>query len=526
MARMNTKRTSADARSAVTSEATASGLTFEGAPGFAREAKSELFLAAVSSLNEDSFYESASERTARVAGLVREVAVTDPMWILALVRYLRSTVHLRSIPVIVAAHAAKARLDSGATGTTRQIVDASIGRADELGEFLSYWKREVDPTGKTIPSAVKRGVSDAASRVLNEYSVMKWKGKGDKGDFSFADVLNLVHASPKGDTQDALFAHIVGKETDLDRLPAMKANAKIRSMSETDLRELVASETGSERLKAAGITWEALSGILPGGLGAEGWEAMVPNLGYQALLMNLRNIGEAEVSEETIEKISKRLADPSEVARSKMMPVRFLSAYLNAPLAFHYPLEKALDHSLVNVPVLPGRTLVLVDRSASMGVSLSARSSMTRMDAATVFGAALTLRNRKETDLVTFGTSSSVVNVPRTTAVLPLAKSMRANDGGTFTAEAVRKHFDGHDRVIVLTDDQASYDARSSRDVYAAVPSTTPVFTVNLEGYRYGSAPAGAKNRHTFGGLTDKMFDLIPLLERGRSDDWSFMGAA
>ena len=53
MARMNTKRTSKDGRSPITSEATASGRTFEGAPGFAREAKSELFLAAVSSLNED-----------------------------------------------------------------------------------------------------------------------------------------------------------------------------------------------------------------------------------------------------------------------------------------------------------------------------------------------------------------------------------------------------------------------------------------------------------------------------------------
>lgn len=525
MARMNTKRTSKDARSPITSEATASGRTFEGAPGFAREAKSELFLAAVSSLNEDSFYESADARAERIAGLVREVAVADPMWTLALVRYLRSTVHLRSIPVIVAAHAAKARLDAEAAGTTRQIVDASIGRADELGEFLAYWKREVDPTGKTIPSAVKRGVSDAASRVLNERSVMKWKGKGAKGDFSFADVLNLVHASPKDDAQDALFAHIVGKETDLDRLPVMKANAEIRAMSEADLRELVVSEDGSERLQGAGITWEALSGMLPGGLGAEGWEAMVPNLGYQALLMNLRNISEAGVSEETIEKVSKRLSDPSEVARSKMMPIRFLSAYMNAPLAFHYPLEKALGHSLANIPDLPGRSLVLVDRSGSMGAHLSARSSMTRMDVAGVFGAALAVKNREGTDLVTFGTASDRVAVRRGESVLGLARRIRANDGGTYTAKAVRKHFKGHDRVIVLTDDQATYDALYGEDVYSTVPSTVPVFTVNLGGYRYGSAPAGSKNRHSFGGLTDRMFDLIPLLERGGSADWSFMGA-
>lgn len=525
MARMNTKRTSIDSRSMISSEAVASGRTHEGAPGFARETKSELFLATVSSLVEDTFYESASAREDRIAGLVREVAVADPMWTLALVRYLRTVVHLRSIPVVVAALAAKARLDAGEVGTTRQIVDASIGRADELGEFLAFWKRSVDPTGKTIPSAVKRGLSDAASRVLNEHSVMKWKGKGAKGDFSFADVLNLVHASPKGDTQEALYAHIVGKETDLDRLPAMRENAKIREMSEARLRKLVVSKTGSKRLRTAGITWEALSGMLPGGLGAEGWEAMVPNLGYQALLMNLRNIGEAGVSEETIVKVSERLSDPSEVARSKMMPIRFLSAYVNAPLAFHYPLEKALSLSLGSLPDLPGRSLVMVDRSGSMSLPLSARSSMVRSDAAGVFGAALAVKNTEGTDLVTFGTGSSLVEVTRSESVLPLARRIRGNDMGTETAKAVRKHFRGHDRVIVLTDDQAAYDSRVSRDVYSSVPDTVPVFTMDLTGYSRSAAPAGSKNRHLFGGLTDRMFDLIPLLERGGSADWSFMGA-
>lgn len=205
-----------------------------------------------------------------------------------------------------------------------------------------------------------------------------------------------------------------------------------------------------------------------------------------------------------------------------MMPIRFLSAYMNAPLAFHYPLEKALGHSLANLPDLPGRSLVMVDRSGSMGALLSGRSSMTRMDVAGVFGAALAVKNREGTDLVTFGTASDRVAVRRGESVLELARRIRANDGGTYTARAVRKHFDGHDRVIVLTDDQAAYDGFR---VYSSVPDTVPVFTVNLEGYRYGSAPAGSKNRHSFGGLTDKMFDLIPLLERGGSADWSFMGA-
>lgn len=522
MARLNTARTAATARSALLTEERPTGRTFEGAAGYSREARTELFLASVTTFNEDTFYEVASERAGRIDRLVGPLAVHDPQWVLDLVRYLRGTVHLRSVPVMLAAHAAKARLDAGAAGFSRQFVDAAIGRADELGEMLAYWRQEVAPGGRTVPSAVKRGVSDAAQRVLTERAFLKWKGKGAKGDFSFADVLNLAHPAPRDEAQDRLYRYITSRDGSVEGLPILQANARVRGMSEQELRDLVASPDASEHLQAAGITWEALSGLLPGGLGAQEWSAMVPNLGYQALLMNLRNIGEAGVDSTVIENVSRRLADPAEVARSKMMPIRFLAAYLNAPLAFHYPLEKALDLALGNIPTLPGRTLVLVDRSGSMGAPLSARGSMTRMDVAGVFGAALALRNRGATDLVTFGTGSEQVRIRRGESVLPLAKALRANDGGTRTAETVRRHFDGHDRLIVLTDEQATWDAARG-DVYAAVPESTPVFTVNLAGYRYGSAPSGSRNRHLFGGLTDKMFDLISLIERGGSTDWSFL---
>jgi hypothetical protein len=31
-----------------------------------------------------------------------------------------------------------------------------------------------------------------------------------------------------------------------------------------------------------------------------------------------------------------------------------------------------------------------------------------------------------------------------------------------------------------------------------------------------------AKNRHTFGGLTDQAFGMIPLLEAGHAAEWPF----
>jgi hypothetical protein len=50
-----------------------------------------------------------------------------------------------------------------------------------------------------------------------------------------------------------------------------------------------------------------------------------------------------------------------------------------------------------------------------------------------------------------------------------------------------------------------------------------PVYTWNLAAYRHGHAPSGTGNRHTFGGLTDRGFRMIPLLEAGRDANWPWL---
>ena len=54
------------------------------------------------------------------------------------------------------------------------------------------------------------------------------------------------------------------------------------------------------------------------------------------------------------------------------------------------------------------------------------------------------------------------------------------------------------------------------------MPEQVPVYTWNLVGYQYGHGPSGTGTRHTFGGLSDAAFAMIPLLERGQKADWPF----
>ncbi|MEV7524100.1 TROVE domain-containing protein [Streptomyces sp. NPDC091371] len=525
MARFNLRRPkAAPVAPASPVRSTRGARTREGGPGYERDPRSELFLLAVANfVTQRTFYESGGDRDDRFAALVRRLAVEDPAWTAGLLRWLRGDANMRTASLVGAAEYVKARLDAGATDgpSNRQVVDSVLQRPDEPGELLAYWTAA---HGRNVPKPVKRGIADAVRRLYSATSLLKYDTASKA--YRFGDVLNLVHASPDPAKpwQGELFRHALDRRHNPEaaELPAgnriLAAHRALMELPVAERRGVVLGPDGAERLAEAGMTWEALAGWLQGPMDAAAWEAVIPSMGAMALLRNLRNFDQAGVSDAVAAGVAAKISDPEVVARSRQFPFRYLAAYQHAPsLRWAYPLERALGHSLANVPALPGRTLVLVDRSGSMWSRLSDRSELNRADAAAVFGAALALR-AEDADLVQFGTNSAVVPYTRGESVLKVLE--RFGDlGGTNTAQAVKEHYRGHDRVLIVTDEQAASYGYGG-DPTQQVPSTVPVYTWNLAGYRVGHAPSGAGNRHTFGGLTDGAFRMVSLIEAGRDADW------
>ncbi|MET8643563.1 TROVE domain-containing protein [Streptomyces sp. NPDC004675] len=526
MARFNTRA----ARPQPTSRVTSTGRvlrTYEGGRGHERDPRSELFLLAVSNfVAQRTFYETGADRDDRFAALVRRLAVTDPSWTAGLLGWLRGEGNLRTASVVGAAEYVKARLDAGATEgpANRQVVSRVLQRPDEPGELLAYW---TSTYGRNVPKPVKRGLADAVQRLYHGKALLKYDS-ASRG-YRFGDVLNLVHAAPHPDKpwQGELFRYALDRRHNPDTaLPpasnaVLTAHRELTAIPVEQRRAVVTAPGGAERLAAAGMTWEALAGWLQGPMDRAAWEAVIPSMGTMALVRNLRNFDEAGVSDEVAAQVAARISDPVEVARSRQFPFRYLAAHRHAPsLRWSYPLEQALGHSLANVPALPGRTLVLVDRSGSMFYSrLSDRSELTRADAAAVFGTALALR-AADADLVEFGTGSNKVGFRKGESVLKVLG--RFGDlGGTDTTGAVRRHCSGHDRVLIVTDEQ--YAPGRHGDPTEQVPSHVPVYTWNLAGYRAGHGPSGRGNRHTFGGLTDGAFRMVSLIERGSDGRWPWL---
>lgn len=551
-------------------EAASSTTTHEGAPGFARDARSELFLRATASLaGEGTFYERADERVDQLRELVREVTRSSltgepTSWLLSFIRWLRNEGNMRTAPVMIAVEAVHERLAIGSHGdawaTNRQLIDAACVRLDDVLEMVACWTAWFgDKNGgrryarAKLPIAVKKGLADAIQRLLTERSLLRYDSQDRP--IRIGHVVELAHPLvTRGAWQGELYAHAIDAARDhLDRcdhphLPAIRARRELSQMPGFERHALArialsAPDTvaASQLTAAMAGQWEWAHSWLGEDAGVENalstrerWELVLSQLGYMALVRNLRNLDEAGLDDATADRLCARIADPDEVRRSRQLPFRFLSAYLNAPsLRWARALETAAQLSVENVPELPGRTLVLVDVSGSMNNPLSRHSKVTYAMAGALFGVALALRSPGRVDLHGFATGQFKATPGRTASLLRATDQFTAQIGtigyGTETYQALRTGYAGHDRVVIVTDQQTFANSgravsmggwgQNPQGLGALVPDHVPMYAFNLAGYRAGAFPVGT-NRHELGGLTDHTFTLIRQLENGRAGTW------
>lgn len=505
------------------------GDNFNGAEGFKQNAKSELFLTAVSCmLGEPTFYETADERVDRIQRLTAKVTKDDPEWVERFVPWLRGTANMRTVSIAVACEYIKAGGPNG-----RAVIASAIQRADEPMEALAYWMHYYynQSPGRfrkspQLPQALRKGIADGANRVWNEYSVLKYD-TNSRG-VTMANVLNLTHAKPVDQLRADLFKFIIDRaykrDVNTSRLPKINKQLSLREVPQDQRRAMVTPELISE----AGFTWEQVSGWVGGEWTAELWEAVIPSMPYMAMLRNLRNFDQAGISNEMIEYVIKQLTTPEIVARSRQLPYRFYNAYKNTDSDnWKRALGIAMDLATPNVPALPGRSLVLCDSSGSMtwhagqfGRGTGRATPTVPAELAAVFGAILykrAIQSGNECDLFFFDSTSRPWNMSPTVSIPQAVADARAamQGGATRTWEAVTQRYDGHDRVIILSDMQ-------NHPGNTAVEKNIPfIHAYNLNGYPKVMIDGNKPGRYNYGGFSDACFALMGTLEQ-YSQDWPF----
>ena len=492
-------------------------LTQEGGQAFLRDAESELFLlAATNMVGEDTFYERAADCDARFAGLVHQVTASSPAFVAGLAPYLRQTMLMRSAAVVMAAEYVAAGGPHG-----RAVVDAVLQRADEPAEMLGWW---LAAHGRNVPMAVKRGVADAARRLYTERAALRYDGLSRQ--VRMADVIELTHPRPRDDRQSALFRWLLDRRhhddatADRPRLPVLAASAALDAVAPKDRRAVLRHRPTA--VADAGVSWERLSGWLPGGMDAEAWTHAIPSMGVMALVRNLRNFDEAGIGDDAVEAVIAKITDAGEVAKARLFPYQVWAAYKHAPSDnWKRALGATLDHTVANIPALD-RTLVVIDTSGSMQAPVTGRSKMARVEVAAVMAMA-TARRARDVDVVIFGAGNRRLGGLAGTSVLAgvakVVDLVGSVGHATFGHTAVARHFDPkrHQRVVLFTDDQ-QHDSGHVRLDHVPL-----IYTFNLAGYRPSALAAGEHGRYTLGGFTDATFTVMKVLEDGRNAGWPFL---
>jgi hypothetical protein len=452
--------------------------------------RKELFLLVARALADGQ----ARIPTERFADLAGRVAVADEAWLERLIGWMGRHRVLGHLRLAAVGELVRVRQQAGMIGS-RRCVDQALQRADELGELLAYW---IDRYGKSLPKPLKRGVADAAVRLYDELAVATYDSPGAR--LRFADVLALTHPVPRDEAQTALFSYVVARKRGAhgipDSLPLLQARRSLYEIP-TGRRSRVLEHHpyAAEMLARAAISWPAVERWLLGGMTGPAWAAVIPSMGYRDRLAHLGDFDRSEIPGEAAGRVAADLVEPAAVARSGVSPLEIMAAARSVPASrWSRALREAMELSLVNVPALPGRTLVLVDRTDLMAGPASARSPLTRAEAAVVFGAALAVRS-PSVDLVEFGTAYTRVPARQGESLAEVVERF-GPVGGSVSPAHTRHHLDGFDRLVILTNPDSVAETADA----ITIPGQEHIITYVSSGW----------------------FSAIPHIERARTGSWPF----
>lgn len=397
--------------------------THEGSPTTKSTKVNELRRTVFSCLLwENTFYEDGVSIADRIANLVDQI---DNATCVQVAKDARNVHNLRHVPLWIICGLAK---KGGAGRFVRDAINECVKRPDEITELVSLWWKD----GKRpLTKAMKTGLASAFNR-FNAYQLAKYNRKAD---IRLRDVMFLTHPTPKSDEQAEIFKKL--------------ANDTLESPDTWE----VALSSGADKKE----TFERLI--------REG------NLGYFALLRNLRNMVQSNCDLSLVKNAILAKGNGAE----KILPFRYVAAARACP-ELEPELDQAMMESINELPKLTGKTIVLVDVSGSMEGRLSAKSDMTRMDAACALASIVNTEH-----LEVFSFSNNIVKCPTRKGMAGIdAVRKSQGHGGTELGKAVQ-HINSlnYDRLIVITDEQ-------SHDYVASPKSGARGYMINVASYENG----------------------------------------
>jgi 60 kDa SS-A/Ro ribonucleoprotein len=480
---------------------------YEGAKAYKLSPEMELYSAVATAGLSDNFYEKSNERLTRIQQLISK---NNAEFTAKLAIYARSEMYMRSIPLVLAVELAKNNTGDGLVSKT---VSNVVKRADEITELLAYYqlanqRNEVKKLNK-LSKQIQKGLSYAFNQ-FDEYQFAKYNRDTE---IKLRDALFIVHPKAKDEAQQALFNKIAKNEL------------TVPYTWETELSALgqIKFENQKAKNEAFKLKWEEL---IDSG-----------KLGYMALMRNLRNILEANVSLKHIKKVCDNLTNETAVANSKQLPFRFLAAYREIKtLSSEYvtmvlnALEDAVKVSVKNLKGFDESKSILIacDVSGSMQQPVSAKSKVLLFDIGLMLGM---LMQSKCQRVITgmFGDKWKTINMSNRNVLANVDEYYKRegevgySTNGYLVIDDLIKRGVLVDKIMMFTDCQlwnsknGFSSVEKSWKTYKKIAPNAKLYLFDLAGY--GNTPLKMQNNDVFliAGWSDKVFDVLYAIENGEN---------
>jgi hypothetical protein len=449
-----------------------------GGEAFKENSKLELVSLLLTSFVNDKFYEGKTEQLDRLKELVN--GISDKQFIAKAAVYARTEFGMRSIT-----HALIGELVKKVKGEqwTKYAIEKTYYRPDDGLEMLGYY---LSKYGKPIPNALKKGLALGIKK-FKPYQLAKYRG--DNSNIKLVDLFNLTHAKPSEVNSEA-----------------------VKALMRDELKSTGNNSTWESKLTQAGQNAENEDEKLE--LKKNAWKELIleKKLGYFALLRNLRNI--SQQAPEVLDEALEQLVNAEAIRKSLVLPFRFATAMNeiiqeSGSRKIISALSKAIDISLSNVPVFPGKTLIMLDTSGSMVGK--------PREIGNLFAAALAKSN--DADLIVFSDKAKYENINPADSLLTIARGITFYNSGTDFNLPFKVANRKYDRIILLSDMQGwmgYYAPTKEFNEYKKRTGANPhIYSFDLNGY--GTLEFPEKQVYCIAGFSEKVFDIMKLLEEDRN---------
>ncbi len=491
-----------------------------GAPAYKFPAKHALAQYAATGCLNATYYASAKEQLTTILNLCQDI---DSEFIGKTAIYCREKGYMKDVPALLCAV-----LSVSDPEVLKLVFPRVIDNGKQLRNFVQIMRSGAvgrKSLGSLPKRLVRNWLAARKAQTLFRDSI------GNQP--SLADVIKMVHPHPESEVRSVLYAYLLGKEHDAEKLPAVVRAFEDYKVGKTN--------------EVPDVPFQMLASL---NLGTREWTEIARNAPWKMTLMNLNTFARHDVfgtnptsagiftdwvkrtlrkpSTEMVDLIADRIRDTQAMKLARIFPYQIMVAHcmLNpeVPETIRKALLSAMESAIENVPRIKGQVYVCPDVSGSMAFSSitghrKGSSSVVRcIDVAALISAAM-VRTNPNTKVIPFEHEVVSIKLPAKATIFQNAKRLASIGGGGTNCSAplalLNKRNSKGDLVILVSDNQSWVDSSSRRTglyrewiIFKSRNPNAKLVCLDIQPYMHTQIPEG-EDVLNVGGFSDQVFEVI-----------------